>query len=256
MLLPKTVKMVVRGGEIEMKKWSFYLVVIGIISFIVFQVGNKTIVADSDQDLLTLVSVLQDEHILISEWSLYSRQIVENAESDQIISDLKAQLADWSWSESEEGDQQTVTATSASSNYHEKIKIVMNQPQTHIMYEVKGQKWDEQSEAFITKEWQDQLLTIFDGQASTFSCIKGEFGDKMDEALPVFMNDLLDAFDAEEIEALDEENFLSTSAYSPLFTGSISEDHDMNLQLGLRKPDGMGGNTTLVVGTPIITIEY
>ena len=29
----------------------------------------------------------------------------------------------------------------------------------------------------------------------------------------------------------------------------------MNLQLGLRK-QGMGGKTTLVVGTPIITIEY
>jgi hypothetical protein len=253
MLLPKTVKMKVRGGEIEMKKWSFYLVVIGIISFIVLQVGNRTIVADSDQDLLTLVSVLQDEHILVKEWSLYSRKIVESGEQDQVIADLKDQLAGWSWSES---DEETITATSTSTNYNEEIKIVTSQPNTYVMYEVKGQGWDKQSEAFVTKKWQDQILTIFDGQASTFSCIKGEFGDKMDEALPVFMNGLLDAFDAEKIEALEEENFLSTSAYSPLFSGSISEDHDMNLQLGLRKPDGMGGNTTLVVGTPIITIEY
>lgn len=235
-----------------MKKWSFYLVVIGIISFIVFQVGNKTIVADSDQDLLTLVSVLQDEHILVKEWSLYSREIVESEEQDQVIADLKGHFADWSWSQ----DQQTITATSTSSNYKEEIKIVTSQPNTYVMYEVKGQEWDNQSEAFVTKEWQDQLLAIYDGQASTFSCIKGEFGGKMDEALPVYMNGLLDAFDAEKIEALEEENFLSTSAYSSLFSGTISEDHDMNLQLGLRKPDGMGGNTTLVVGTPIITIEY
>jgi hypothetical protein len=252
MLLPKSVKMVVRGGEIEMKKWSFNLVVIGIISFIVFQVGNRTIVADSDQDLLTLVSVLEDEHILINEWSLYSREMVENAEPHQVIAVLKDQFADWSWSESNE----TTTATSTSPNFHEQIKIVTSQSHTYVMYEVKGQDWNEKSEAFVTKEWQEQLLTIFDGQASTFSCIKGEFGDKMDEALPVSMNGLLEAFDAEQIEALEEENFLSTSAYSSLFSGSISEDHDMNLQLGLRKPDGMGGNTTLVVGTPIITIEY
>lgn len=252
MLLPKSVKMVVRGGEIEMKKWSFNLVVIGIISFIVFQVGNRTIIADSDQDLLTLVSVLEDEHILINEWSLYSREMVENAEPHQVIADLKDQFSEWSWSESNE----TTTATSTSPNFHEQIKIVTNQSHTYVMYEVKGQDWNEKSEAFVTKEWQEQLLTIFDGQASTFSCIKGEFGDKMDEALPVSMNGLLEAFDAEQIEALEEENFLSTSAYSSLFSGSISEDHDMNLQLGLRKPDGMGGNTTLVVGTPIITIEY
>ncbi|MGM0901371.1 MAG: YwmB family TATA-box binding protein [Bacillota bacterium] len=231
-----------------MKKWSFYLVVIGIISFIVLQVGNRTIEADSDQDLLTLVSVLQDEHILVKEWSLYSREVVENRDPDQIIADLKDQFADWSWSES--------SATSTTSNIHEEIKVVTSQSHTYVMYEVKGQGWNEKTEAFVKREWQDHLLTIFDGQASTFSCIKGEFGDKMDEALPVFMNGLLDAFDAEEIEALEEDNFLSTSAYSPLFSGTISEDHDMNLQLGLRKPDGMGGNTTLVVGTPIITIEY
>lgn len=231
-----------------MKKWSFYIVVIGIISFIVLQVGNRTIVADSDQDLLTLVSVLQDEHILVNEWSLYSREVMEDADPEQIIADLKKQFSDWSWSES--------TATSVSPNIHEEIKVVTSQSHTYVMYEVKGQEWNEKTEAFVTKEWQNHLLTIFDGQASTFSCIKGEFGDKMDEALPVFMNGLLDAFGAEKIEALEEENFLSTSAYSPLFSGTISKDHDMNLQLGLRKPDGMGGNTTLVVGTPIITIEY
>ncbi len=239
-----------------MKKWSYYLTIIGFISFIMFQVGNNTIVADSEQDLLKLVSVLQDEHILVNEWSLYSREIMENKKQDEIVSELKDQFADWSWTESGE----EVTAISTSSNYHQEIKVVStetnDQSSTYVMYEVKGQGWDEPSEAFVSKEWQGNLLDIFNGKPSTFSCIKGEFGDKMNEALPDYMNGLLKAFDAEEVEALEEDNFLSTSAFSPLFSGTISEDHDMNLQLGLRKPDGMGGNTTLVVGTPIITIEY
>lgn len=239
-----------------MKKWSYYLTIIGFIGFIMFQVGNNTIVADSEQDLLKLVSVLQDEHILVNEWSLYSREIVENKKQNEIVSDLKDQFADWSWTESGE----EVTAISTSSNYNEEITVVTTeingQSSTYIMYEVKGKGWDEPSEAFVKKEWQSNLLDIFHGKPATFSCIKGEFGDKMDEALPVYMNGLLDAFGAEEVEALEEDNFLSTSAFSPLFSGTISEDHDMNLQLGLRKPDGMGGNTTLVVGTPIITIEY
>lgn len=256
MLLPKTVKMVVRGGEIEMKKWSYYLTIIGFISFIMFQVGNNTIVADSEQDLVKLVSVLQDEHILVNEWSLYSREIVENKKQDEVVSDLKGQFADWTWTESEG----QMTAISTSPNYTQEIKVVTTQTNgqssTYVMYEVKGKGWDKPSEVFVTKEWQGNLLNIFNGKPSSFSCVKGEFGDKMDKALPVYMNGLLDAFGAEEIEALEEEQFLSTSAFSPLFSGTISEDHDMNLQLGLRKPDGMGGNTTLVVGTPIITIEY
>lgn len=247
-----------------MKNKSLYLTIIIIIGFFVFQIGNKTSIAKFEQDLLTLVSVLQDEHILITEWSLYSRETLEDLtteqERQQFVADLQKELPDWSWSEKQEADQYIITATPLSSNYTEEIKIVttetMGQFLTYVMYEVKGQKWDQQSEAFVSNEWQNRLLDIFTGKASTFSCVKGEFSDKMDEALPIYMNGLLESFNAKEIEALEEDNFVSTSAFSPLFSGTISKDHDMNLQLGLRKPDGMGGNTTLVVGTPIITIEY
>ncbi|SEN50836.1 TATA-box binding [Mesobacillus persicus] len=247
-----------------MKNRSLYLTIIIIIGFFMFQLGNKTSIAKFEQDLTTLVSVLQDEHILITEWSLYSRETLEKVTTEQeraqFVADLKKKFSDWSWSETRDADHYTITATPVSSNYTEKIKIVstetLGQLHTYAMYEVKGQKWDQQSEGFVSKEWQDRLLDIFTGKASTFSCVKGEFSDKMDEALPTYMNRLLASFNAEEIEALEEDNFLSTSAFSPLFSGTISKDHDMNLQLGLRKPDGMGGNTTLVVGTPIITIEY
>ncbi|MCM3586895.1 YwmB family TATA-box binding protein [Mesobacillus maritimus] len=241
-----------------MKKWSFYLSIIGIIGFIMFQVGNKTIVAnESNQDLTKLVSVLEDEHILINEWSLYSREMMESQKVDHYVTQLKDKFSDWSWSHSVEENQETITGTSISSDYIEEIKIVAHGPmQTYVMYEVKGKNWSTHAEDFIAKSWPEQVRTIFHAEPQTFSCIKGEFGDKIDEALPVYMSGLLEAFDAEEIEALEEENFVSTSAYSPLFTETISEDHEMNLQLGLRKPDGMGGNTTLVVGTPIITIEY
>jgi hypothetical protein len=41
-----------------------------------------------------------------------------------------------------------------------------------------------------------------------------------------------------------------------LFTGSIENQRDnMNLQIGIRS-ERLGGKTTIVVGTPIITIEY
>ena len=49
---------------------------------------------------------------------------------------------------------------------------------------------------------------------------------------------------------------MSVSAYSPLFSDSIENKKDnMNLQIGIRS-EGMGGKTAIVVGTPIITIEY
>jgi hypothetical protein len=237
-----------------MNKWSLYLSIIAIIGFIVFQAGNKTIEANSEQDLKTMVSILNDEHILVTDWSLYTRERMENVQMDKIVLDLKEKFPDWSWQVTEDG---SATATSVSNDYVEKIQITSaDQLHTYVMYEVKGKSWNTESEDFYEKDWQNRLVDIFQGSATTFSCVKGEFSDKIDKSLPTFMNGLLKAFNAEKVEALEEDHFLSTSAYSPKFSGLLSEDHEMNLQLGLRKPNGLGGNTTLVVGTPIITIEY
>jgi hypothetical protein len=78
----------------------------------------------------------------------------------------------------------------------------------------------------------------------------------MNTTLPLTVNHLLTVFQAKEIESLAEKNFISTSANSALFMNTIkSRDKDINLQIGLRT-NGLGSKTTLVIGTPIITIEY
>ena len=70
------------------------------------------------------------------------------------------------------------------------------------------------------------------------------------------MKHLLAVFKAKEVEALKEDAFISSSAYSTMFSESVEAgEKEMNVQLGIRN-QGMGGKTTIVVGTPIITIEY
>ena len=247
-----------------MKKMILLLSIFGIIGFTMLEAGNNTTVASAKQELKTMAEVLQDEFIIINEWSLYSREIMDNVKTKQdqekVVVELKDKFSDWSWNETKQGEQHTITATTVSAGYDERIKIILTdtygQLSTNVLYEVKGYSWDRQSEDFLGKEWQNRLFDIFRENATTFSCIKGESNDKIDTALPTYMNRLLKAFNAEEIEALEEQTFMSTSASSPLFSGTVSKDHDMNLQLGLRKTDRMGGNTTIVVGTPIITIEY
>ena len=78
----------------------------------------------------------------------------------------------------------------------------------------------------------------------------------MSKSVSEHVNHLLQAFQAQEIESLQEDSFISTTAYSPLFGETIQTMTDeMNLQLGVRK-QGLGAKTTIVVGTPIITVEY
>ncbi|MCD8502193.1 MAG: YwmB family TATA-box binding protein [Bacillaceae bacterium] len=53
-----------------------------------------------------------------------------------------------------------------------------------------------------------------------------------------------------------KKTFISLSAYTELWdTYIITNQKKMNLQVALRNT-GMGGETTITIGTPIITVEY
>lgn len=243
-----------------MKKISFILSIFGIIGFIVLQAGNKTTVADANHEIKTLASVLQDENILITGWSLYARETLENDDVKGLVKDLKAQLSDWTWTGGNGSNHGEIIAESKSLGLQEKIKIVSTdtngQIHTYVMYEVRGQFWNKNTEAFLNKNLPSIIFDIFRGNATTFSCVEGEINDKIESALPVYKSKLLKAFNANELEGLEEDSFISVSASSPLFDNSLSSEHDMNMQLGLRKTERLGAKTTIVVGTPIITIEY
>jgi hypothetical protein len=124
----------------------------------------------------------------------------------------------------------------------------------YIVYRVSGKEWNKEMESFFTKDqFKNRLSDIFRGIPTVFSSMKGSISDKIDKAVPTIANEFMGIFKAEEIEALKEDNFMSVSANSPMFTDSIAQD--MNLQIGIRS-EGLGTKTTIVVGTPIITIEY
>lgn len=239
-----------------MKKIPFILSIFGIIGFIVFQAGNKTTVADADHEIKTLASVLQDEDILITGWSIYARETLEQENVEALVKDLKVQLPEWTWS----GRDGELTAVTNSSGIQEKIKIVSTDTKgplhTYVMYEVRGQHWNKNTETFLNENLPGRIFDIFRGNATTFSCVEGEINDKIESALPVYKSKLLKAFNAREVEGLAEESFISSSAVSPLFDKTLSNEHEMNMQLGLRKTERLGAKTTVVVGTPIITIEY
>ena len=143
---------------------------------------------------------------------------------------------------------------------NESIRIMQTvtdrQVQTYIVYEMTGKGWNEETREFIEGSIVNRINDIFHGKSTTFSCVYGDFGDKMSKSVSEHVKPLLQAFQAQEIESLKEDSFISTTAYSPLFGETIQTMTDeINLQLGVRK-QGLGGKTTIVVGTPIITVEY
>ncbi|MBO0960980.1 YwmB family TATA-box binding protein [Neobacillus sp. MM2021_6] len=217
------------------------------------------------KDLAKMGAVLHAEDILLDEWSFYAREHVVGMESVQEVQDyadvLRRKFPDWEWSVTNTSQKWEVTAISPSKHHKEMLQLMAThtkQPvNAYIVYSVSGKEWNESSQAFLSRDdFKNRLTDIFRGEPTVFSCMKGVFSDKIDEALPVTVRKLLAGFNAKEVEALKEETFMSVSAISPMFSGSIDEQkNNMNLQIGVRS-EGLGGKTTVVVGTPIITIEY
>ncbi|MDP4162933.1 MAG: YwmB family TATA-box binding protein [Bacillota bacterium] len=245
---------------------KFFLSIIAIVGFIMFQSGNTTTVAEGRLDLLKLASVLQSENIMLGEWTLHAREHLENLKNQKELKnyadDLKQKFPEWKWSDTSTRQKWEVTAVSPTDeNRQETIQLMATRtnqkPDAYIVYRVSGTTWNKTAESFFThKQFGDRLTDIFRGKPTIFSCIKGIVGDKMFKALPNSVNNVLSDFNAKEIEALKEDTFMSVTAYSPMFTESLtSKKGSMNLQVAVRS-ERLGGRTTIVVGTPIITIEY
>jgi hypothetical protein len=256
--------MVVRGS-VEMKRKTKILFSISLMMMVglIAVLGSRLAAASSELDLVKIADAYQTEDILLEEWSFYAREhlvdLTTEKEVQEYVKELQQKFPDWNWSTSKTSDKWEVTAVSPTSKHHTEMLQIMathtKQPvNAYIVYRVSSNEWNKEMETFFTEDQvKNRLSDIFRGNPTVFSGMKGSISDKMDKAVPTIASDLMEIFDAKEIEALKEDNFMSVSANSPMFTDSIAQD--MNLQIGIRS-EGLGTKTTIVVGTPIITIEY
>ncbi|WP_394238546.1 YwmB family TATA-box binding protein [Niallia oryzisoli] len=242
-----------------MKKIIYVVVTLTAVGMILLNMASAK--GKGELDLFKMASVLQGQNIIINKWSLHARQDLENVQAQEKMNELSQQYPDLKWKISDVNEKWEAKAVMASGNgLKETLRILStgegDHLQSYLIYEVTGEGWKKDTREFIKKAVVEKISGIFHEKAIIFSCIYSEFGDKMNKSLPSHVNDLMQAFEAKEVETLEEDSFISTTAYSKFFSESIKgQSEEMNLQLGVRT-QGLGGKTTLVVGTPIITVEY
>lgn len=216
------------------------------------------------QEMNTMARVLQENGVSIQQWTIYTREYAQTIENDSAfvkkVDELKQTFPTFQWTVDKDEHVQKATGIYEHSSMQEKIQLVTTvaneKPQTYILYELKGFGWSEKTWKIIGNMINQKLSQLFTKQPAFFSCVKGEFNDKMKGVLLKQAYHLLHEFKAKPVEALEEETFVSISAYTGQWKNVLpTKTHPMNIQLALRKT-GLGGRTTVVVGTPIITIEY
>ncbi|TMU84043.1 hypothetical protein FGG79_18070 [Bacillus sp. BHET2] len=235
------------------------------IGFLPVIYGNNTIEANHLLDIEKLDQAIVHSQGQITEWSLYARENKKsftNKGFAKYSTTMQETFSDFEWVTEKSADKVMVVGQRQTSHGEETIKLqhtpTNKQSVSYIMYEMRGNQkaLGTQTMQYVKSEFIPNMEIIFTSKPMIFSCIKGEFNDKLDEVLSNQAVDLMSKLDANELESLKEEDFYSISAYSEQMSRTIpTKNDDMNIQLGLRK-SGMGAKTTFVIGTPILIIEY
>jgi hypothetical protein len=223
------------------------------VGFIFFNIAN----AKTETDLFKMASILEKEKMDIHKWSLHAREQIETGQRDERLNELMGQYPDWTWTVTEGNEKwEAIGISTKDPSITETLSLLSSDGFSYLLYEVSGNDWNSEVKRVVQNSIYPKFNAIFHENVKVFSCLFSELGGNMNESVSASVTRLLQAFQAKEVETLKEKNFVSTTSYSPLFSGAIQgETEQMNLQLGFRN-QGMGEKTTLVVGTPIITIEY
>ncbi|MFC3886439.1 YwmB family TATA-box binding protein [Bacillus songklensis] len=247
------------------KKISVFLAIFFLAFFIYY--GNYVTVATKEEPALPqIINILKDQPVQINEWSLYAREALSTIKDKKSFEakflELKETFPSFDWEI--KGERETWRATGTSqhqdSSLKEEIELVWTlkneRAYTYLLYSVKGDKWEDKQAHEYVETYDKHYHKLFTFNPIIFSCVKGQFNDKIESVLSLKVRQLLDEFQAVPTESLIEESFVSVSAYTEMWKEALpTRQHRMNLQIGLRET-GMGGKTTFVVGTPIITSEY
>ncbi|WP_070120163.1 YwmB family TATA-box binding protein [Bacillus marinisedimentorum] len=214
-----------------------------------------------------MVDAVRENGHTLEEWSIYTRETIDGIRSFQ---DFEEELnrfktatgfKNWQLERTADGWKAFGASTDAA-KVNERITFIQStplngKPHAYVIYEASGKYWKEY-------EWQNNWSTrimsnidnIFLETSTIFSCVRARTSGMMESVLYNHANKLLDEFEAKEIERLDEEHFVSVSAYTQEWEQVIpAKEGSMNLQVAIRTlPDE--NTTEVVIGTPIITSEY
>ncbi|ADU32283.1 YwmB family TATA-box binding protein [Evansella cellulosilytica] len=170
---------------------------------------------------------------------------------------------EWTFSETADYQKWVGTFQNPTASYNEKLSIyVMPSSSSKDGYDA----YTIYEAAFKAKaDWQSTYSELFEPSSTIAKFEKNDLfmnvqGTVTEHEVEIkqWGRSIVEAYSAEVVEQLEEETFVSLSAYTPLLDQQMETNgKEMNLQVALRTiQTGMGEETTVTIGTPLITTEY
>jgi hypothetical protein len=248
-----------------MKKWTLSITAI-LLLFMFSSVFAKN--DDKTIELSHIIKVLENSGAEPKDWKIHFRgQLGFASDTRGYLKQAEELMRRWpkfSWAISENNTghiKMTGRNTLAHLGFTETITVItypQNENQKpYFIYAAEGPVYTNLNWIGIQNHINDRIDDSIGGNPRIFSCATGTYGDKMMVDLYLQANELVESFSAVPVEELKEETFVSLSAYTEQWEQAIytGQNQKMNLQVALRS-EGFDGETTVTVGTPIITSEY
>lgn len=237
-----------------MKK-IFYIFLIALsFASTLFFYKNQISSADSGVGQLDrFATVLNKKDISVTNWNLYAREVKMNTSANKVAINYKNKLKNYKWTIKD----QKVIGISKHASVTERIVVTStNDNSSYVIYELTGTKWDQRTKKEARLLLQDSMENIFSEKPTIFTCIKGSMGGKLEGVLQGMKNDFLNTFKATKIEEIKEGAFISVSAYTEQWNDAlVANGKKINLQIAIRE-NKVDESKTIIIGTPIITVEY
>ncbi|WP_347548421.1 YwmB family TATA-box binding protein [Pseudalkalibacillus hwajinpoensis] len=222
---------------------------------------------DTEVKAAEMANVLLTHDYTIDRWSFYTREKVrfmpDSLGYKSITSTLSERAQGFKWGAPTKSDEKLKligTKVDAEKGTKETVTLISypenNRMSTYLIYHMEISGFHQEEWRTTYERFKAQMTQLVTEEAPVFTCFQGSKNATMDIVLYNEADKLLGAFSASKVEEVNEETFVSLSAYHKEWEADlVTNNQRMNIQIALRNT-GIGGGITATIGTPIITTEY
>lgn len=211
-----------------------------------------------EERIIYIINSLEKLEASIQEWSIYYKNDIQDINSlddlRTIESDIKNKYQNFKWSR-EVVNEHHIKMTGIKINDESKEQLSVTAIKEGDKYKV-SQTFNYTGFIWSIKSYL-KILKDVKNPDNMFFTVKGIIDLPRGSNLSSEAQMILKEMSASPIESLEELEFVSISAYKDQWGSHLltRNNKNMNLQIGLRR-NGEEGLTQIIVGSPIIIVEY
>ncbi|UFT98934.1 YwmB family TATA-box binding protein [Radiobacillus kanasensis] len=209
-------------------------------------------------ELEDMIEIVQAEELGIQKWEVLMKESLSRVDYQQTLQMLQTELSSFAYSVEEEEKAIKYIWSNPHKAHQGTERFIMLVPkeQKHdiqMTYVVSGTDWKKSTNTYYSNIMDNMLNVVFSEKMSKYTCLTTLSSDKINS--DYFFDILKEKLKVQPLENMKENDFEVLSGYTPHWNSSIPiTDGPMNVQVAART--GLGGKTTITIGTPIITTEY